>query len=156
MEKQAVVSILEFYKNIDEEIRLNKAAITDLEERYYSSNSGINYDGMPKGKGGTSNPTESTALNVPDWVSAELQELQREKAALCRVRAAIRKELNRLPYIQRAVISSFYLEGQQWVRISAQIHYSERQCKNIRDCAIDKLGRRFSSNRAVSGYSFPQ
>lgn len=156
MEKQAVVSILEFYKNIDEEIRLNKATITDLEERYYSPISGINYDGMPKGKGGTSSPTENTALNVPGWVNAEMQELQREKAALYRVRAAIRKELNCLPYIQRAVISSFYLEGQQWVRISAQIHYSERQCKNIRDCAVGKLGWRFASNKAVSGYNFPQ
>lgn len=156
MEKQAVVSILEFYKNIDEEIRLNKATITDLEERYYSPIRGINYDGMPKGKGGTSSPTENTALNVPGWVNAEMQELQREKAALYRVRAAIRKELNCLPYIQRAVISSFYLEGQQWVRISAQIHYSERQCKNIRDCAVGKLGRRFASNKAVSGYNFPQ
>lgn len=156
MEKQAVVSILEFYKNIDEEIRLNKAAITDLEELYYSSNSGINYDGMPKGKGSASSPTENTALNVPEWVSAEMWDLQQEQKALCRVKTAIRKELNRLPYIQRTVISSFYLQEQQWVHISAQIHYSERQCKNIRDCALDKLGRRFSSNRAVSGYSFPQ
>lgn len=156
MDKFKIVSILEFYKNIDEEIRLNKEAIEDIEMRYYNPINGVNMDGMPKGKGGTSNPTENTALNVPEWASEQLQELQAEQKALYALKRAIRKELERLPYIQRVIVSDFYIRGDNWVRISAQIHYSERQCKNIRNNALVKLGRRFASNKAIVGHNYPQ
>lgn len=156
MDKQAVVSILDFYKNIDDEILLKKKAIAELEARYYSVIGSINYDGMPKAKGRTSSPTENAVVNVPEWAAKEIKTLQREQKALCRVKMAIRKELNSLPYVQRTVVLLFYIEGRQWVHIAAQIHYSERQCKNIRDYALDKLGQRFTVNRVVSKYVFPK
>lgn len=156
MDKRAVISILDFYKNIDNEILLKKKAATELEEQYYSVIGSINYDGMPKAKGRTSSPTENAVLNVPEWVIKEMKTLQREQRALCRVKTSIRKELNSLPYIQRTVVTLFYIEGRQWVHIAAQIHYSERQCKNIRDSAIEKLRQRFAVNRVVSKYIFPK
>lgn len=156
MDKERVVAILGFYRTLDEEIKLKAAEKQDIEDRYYTSISGINMDGMPKGKGGTSSPTETTALNVPEWACSSLRELEKECAALQRVKSAIRKELNRLPYVQRAVVMDFYIRGYQWVRISAQVHYSERQCKNIRDDALGKLAKRFDANRTISAYSFPQ
>jgi len=156
MDKQAVVAILEFYKNIDEEILLRKKAAAELEERYYSPLGCVAYDGMPKGQGGVARPTENTVLNVPAWVSSDLRNLQREQRKLYRLKTAIRQELNRLPYIQKAVIAMFYLDGLQWVRIAARIHYSERHCKNIRDCALAALARRFSDNKTIAGYVFPK
>ena len=156
MDKERVVAILGFYRTLDDEIRLKTDEKREIEEQYYSSVSGIQMDGMPKGKGGTSSPTETTALNVPKWASEDLRLLEKECAALQRVKGAIRKELNRLPYIQRVVVLDFYIRGYQWVRISAQVHYSERQCKNIRDDALAKLAKRFDANRTISAYSFPQ
>lgn len=156
MDKQAVISILDFYKNIDDEIVLKKRAIAELEARYYSVIGSINYDGMPKAKGQTSSPTENAVLNVPEWAAKEMEILQQEQKALCQVKMAIRKELNGLPYVQRTVVLLFYIEGRQWVHIAAQIHYSERQCKNIRDYALDKLSLRFAANDVIAKYSFPK
>lgn len=156
MDKQAVISILDFYKNIDDEILLKKKAVADLEAKYYSTVGSTSYDGMPKAKGRVSSPTENAVLNVPEWAGREIKALQREQRGLYRVKTAIRKELNNLPYMQRTVILLFYVEGRQWVHIAAQIHYSERQCKNIRDSALDKLKQRFSVNPVVSKFPFPK
>lgn len=156
MDKQAVVSILDFYKNIDDEILLKKKAIAELEARYYSIIGSINYDGMPKAKGRVVSPVENTVLNVPEWAGKEIKALQREQRGLYRVKTAIRKELNSLPYVQRTVILLFYVEGRQWVHIAAQIHYSERQCKNIRDYALNKLSLRFAANNVIAKFSFPK
>ena len=72
MDKQEVISILDFYKNIDKEILLKKKAAAELEEQYYSVIGSINYDGMPKAKGRTYSPTENAVLNVPEWVIKEM------------------------------------------------------------------------------------
>ena len=85
MDKQAVISILDFYKNIDDEIVLKKRAIAELEARYYSVIGSINYDGMPKAKGQTSSPTENAVLNVPEWAAKEMEILQQEQKALCQI-----------------------------------------------------------------------
>ena len=156
MDKKTVVSILEFYKNIDEEISLKKQAQDRLKERYYSPIGCIAYDGMPKGKGRSVSPTESAVLNVPEWAAREMAELQQEQQALYQVKKAIRQELSKLPYKQKAIIFMFYLEGLKWVQISARIHYSERQCRNIRRGALAVLGRRFSANKIIAAYIFPE
>ena len=156
MDKQKVESILGFYKNIDKEISLKQQSIDKLEDRYYSPVGCVAYDGMPKGKGRNVSPTESAVLNVPEWVTKEMAELQQEQQALYQVKRAIRQELSKLPYEQKAVIFMFYLEGIKWVQISARIHYSERQCRNIRRCALAVLGRRFLSNKIIAEYVFPE
>ena len=48
MDKAKVIRLLEFFPDIDEEIRAKRNAITDLDQ-YYNTVSGIQYDGMPKG-----------------------------------------------------------------------------------------------------------
>jgi DNA-directed RNA polymerase specialized sigma subunit len=156
MEKERVIEVLIFYKNIEKEIELNKRIIRNLEEQYYSSVGAINMDGMPKAKGGISSPTEAIALNVPNTVRESISEIEEGNNQLHRLKAEILKEINKLPYIYKSIVFDFYINNFQCVRISEQINYSERQCNNIRNCALEKLKKEFDKNRVISNFNFPQ
>jgi len=155
MDKEKVVKILRFYKTIDEEISLNESIIADLHDRYYMTVGAARIDGMPKAKGGVSSLVETVVLNVPESVYNTIRELMAENNKLNKVKLAILKELNGLPYIYKAVIIEFYIRGLQWVRISEHLHYSERQCKNVRNQALEKLAQNFESNKTISRFNFP-
>ncbi len=155
MDKEKVVKILRFYKTIDEEISLNESIIADLHDRYYMTVGAARIDGMPKAKGGVSSLVETVVLNVPESVYNTIRELMAENNKLNKVKLAILKELNGLPYIYKAVIIEFYIRGLQWVRISEHLHYSERQCKNVRNQALGKLAQNFESNKTISRFNFP-
>jgi len=156
MNKGKAIAILKFYRDVDKTIRLNERVIKDLEDQYYNSVGSVNMDGMPHGKGGTSSPVERTVLNIPRSVTRTIRELEHDNDKLERIKAEILHELNRLNYHQKAVILGFYISGLQWEQISEQAHYSPRQCRNIRDTALDRLTKRFSSNRAIANYRFPE
>ena len=155
MDKDKVVKILKFYKTIDEEISLNESVIADLHDRYYTTVGAARIDGMPKAKGGVSSLVETTVLNVPESVYNTIRELTAENNKLNKVKLAILKELNGLPYICKAIIIEFYIRGLQWVRISEHLHYSERQCKNVRNHALERLAQKFESNKTISRFNFP-
>ena len=155
MENKKVIKILEFFKNIDSEIKLNQNIISDIENTWYSNVGAIKMDGMPHSKGGVSSPTESTALNIPDSVSKQIHSLENENEKLGVIRKEILTELNALTYTQKAVIWEFYVRGLQWVQISERLHYSDRHCKNIRTVALGILSIRFSRNKNIKSFSFP-
>jgi len=155
MDKEKVVTILQFYKTIDEEISLNESMIEELHDRYYSTVGAARIDGMPKAKGGVSSPVETTVLNVPESAYNTIRELTEANNKLNKVKSAILKELNGLSYLHKAVIIEFYIRGLQWVRISEHLHYSERQCKNVRNHALEKLSKNFDVNKTISKYNFP-
>jgi nucleoid DNA-binding protein len=156
MDKGKVIKVLEFYRTIDKDVQFNKRIIHDLEDQYYPSIGVANIDGMPKGKGKTSSPVEAIVLNVPETVFNTLKELEEQNKKLCKLKTEILREMNALSHVSRVIIVAFYIEGQQWAQITGQVNYSERQCKNIRDNALDKLTTRFAKNRTVSVYEFPQ
>lgn len=156
MDKGKVIKVLEFYRTIDKDVQFNKRIIHDLEDQYYHSIGVANIDGMPKGKGNTSSPVEAIVLNVPETVFNTLKELEEQNKKLCKLKTEILREMNVLSHVSRVIIVAFYIEGQQWAQITGQVNYSERQCKNIRDNALDKLTTRFAKNRTVSAYEFPQ
>ncbi len=155
MDKEKVVKILKFYKTIDEEISLNESVIGELHERYYSTVGAARLDGMPRGKGGVSSPVETTILNVPESAYNTIRELTEANTKLNKVKLAILKELNGLPYLYKAIIIEFYIRGLQWGRISEHLHYSERQCKNVRNHALEKLSKNFDANKTISKFNFP-
>lgn len=156
MNREKTIAILRYYRDADKMIRLNERVIKNLEDQYYSSVGAVNMDGMPKGKGGVSSPTEQTALNIPRSVTRTIRDMEHENEKLERIKAEILQELNRLTFHQRTVVSGFYIDGLQWERISAQTNYSPRQCRNIRDRALERLAKRFSANKAVSRFRFPE
>ena len=156
MKREKVEIILRFYRDIDKTIKLNERVIKNLEDQYYITVGGVNLDGMPHGKGGTSSPVERVVLNIPRSVTQTIDSMNRENERLEKIKPEILSELNALNYHQKAVILGFYVDGLQWEWISERINYSPRQCRNIRDAALDLLGQRFSQNPAISRFQFPK
>lgn len=111
---------------------------------------------MPHGKGTTSNPVERVVLNIPRSVTQTIDRLRREIEEIGKIKAEIAEELKCLNYTEKALIQGFYIEGEQWERLSARVNYSPRQCRNIRAAALDCLARHFSANKIISRYRFPE
>lgn len=156
MKKEKVIAALKFYKDVDKSIRLNERVVKNLEIQYYNSSRPVTISGMPHGKGGTSSPIEKAVFNIPKSVSRTIREIEQENEKLEKVRTEIWRELNLLNYHQKAVILGFYIDGLPWERISVQTNYSSRQCRNIRDGALESLTKRFSSNKTIANYRFPE
>lgn len=156
MEREKVIEILRFYRDIDKSIRLNERVIKNLEDQYYTTLGAVNTDGMPHSKGSVSSPVERAALNVPRYVATAIDSMNRENSNMEKIKTEILSEVNRLNYHQKAVVFGFYIDGLQWERISERVNYSPRQCRNIRDAAVDRLNKHFSQNPMISHYQFPE
>lgn len=154
MEKGQVVKILTYYRNIDGEIRLYQSLVDDLES-YYDTLGGVNIDGMPKGQNHISNPTEATALNLPPDLRESIEMYTEKISELRALKVQTLKEVSRLEHRMKAVIVDYYLHGLKWEQVSARNHYSERQCKNIRNAAVESLAQRFSENAVIAGFEIP-
>ncbi len=156
MKREKVIAILRFYRDADKSIRLNERIIKNLEDQYYTTLGAINTDGMPRGKGTPSSPVERVVLNIPASVRRTIFNLERENEKLEDIKREILSELNRLSYHEKAIILAFYIDGEQWEQISERVNYSPRQCRNIRDSALERLGILFRRNKAVSRFGFPE
>lgn len=155
-EREKAVAILQFFRDIDKTIRLMERMIQNLEEQYYTTLGTVDMDGMPHGKGMPSSPVERVILHIPVSVQHTISDMKREIRELAEVRTEILTELNSLNYHQKEVLLSFYIEGLQWERISERLHYSPRQCRNIRDVGLDTLAKRFARNKTIARYRFPE
>lgn len=156
MKQERVIAILDFYRDIDKTVTMNERVIRNLEDQYYSTLGAVNSDGMPRGKGGVSNPVERVVLNIPQSVSDTIANMRRENERLTVIKGEILSELNALNYREKAVIYGFYIDGLQWERLSQRVNYSPRQCRNIRNVALDRLAKRFEQNKQISRYVFPE
>lgn len=156
MDKGQVIKVLHFCRDVDKSIKLNERVIKDLEDQYYDTTGAVNMDGMPHGKGGVSSPVERTVLNIPRSVNRTIREMEMENDKLEKIKSEILHEMNHLNFHQKAVVLGFYIYGLQWEQISEQANYSPRQCRNIRDTALDRLTKRFSANKAIAKYRFPE
>jgi len=154
MDKEKAAKILAFYRTIDSEVQLNDRMIAGMEDEYYSASGGEGMDGMPKAKGKISNPVQNIALNIPDWVRETIKMLHKQNKTLIKIKVEIFKELNRLTYIERVIVVSCYIEEQKWSQIAESAKYSERQCRNIRKTALEKLAVYFKRNKAVATHDF--
>lgn len=151
MTKGKVIEILMYYRNIDNDITINKCIADDLEEQY-SSLGAFSMDGMPKAQNNISRVTESIALNIPDGLSAEIASYREKICKLHRLKTEILKEVSCLEFKQKSIIIDFYLYGLKWEQVAERNHYSERQCKNIRNIALKHLASKFGGNRAIVNY----
>ncbi len=154
MNKEKTAKILTFYRTIDSAVHLNDRMIADMEDEYYSMSGGAGADGMPKAKGKTSNPVQTIVLNIPESVRETIKALRAENKTMVKMKAEIFKEINRLTYIERVIVVSFYIEEQKWAQIVEAAKYSERQCRNIRKTALEKLAVYFKRNKIVAAHDF--
>ena len=95
-------------------------------------------------------------LNIPGSVTRTIDRLRRENEETERVKAEIAEELKCLNYTEKALVLGFYINGEQWERLSARVNYSPRQCRNIRAVALDRLAKCFAVNKTISRYRFPE
>lgn len=151
MNRRKVLKLLELFPEIDGEIRARRSTISDLEQ-YYNPIQGIGYSDTTKGKYANSNQTERIAMNIPDYVRTDIQEYTKEIEKLQKVKVEILKEVARLTMKQKNVIFGYYFHKMKWEQVAEGTHYSERQCKNIRDAAVERLLKGFENNRILSEY----
>jgi len=150
MERETVIKILLFCRDIDKEIALNKRILRDFEHRYYNSiGGGMTFNGTTKSRYKITNITESAALNIPDSVNVVMRKLQKQNEQLYKLKDEILQGINALPYPQNDIIYDFYIQGFQWIKISAKVHYGETQCKNVRNYALDNLVELFSKKKLI-------
>jgi DNA-directed RNA polymerase specialized sigma subunit len=154
MERDRVIRILWFFRDIDREISLNTRILRDLEDEYYNMGGDSRIGGTLKNRHKISKPTETIALNIPDSVSMVMSELRAENVRLGELRNTILQEINCLPEPQKSIVNDFYISGLQWVQISANVHYSATQCKKVRNCALDNLAKQFTGNKILERLIF--
>jgi hypothetical protein len=150
MDSNQVVKILVFFRDIEKEIRFCDSVIEDLNDEYYSLR-GVDFDGIgnPNEVG---DPTSRIALNTPDSVRQTQKQMTERIAKLCEIKQEVYAELDKLPYIQKAVVHGFYIERLPWTKISYREHYSVRGLKKIRTKTIKSLGLSFAENRLISSF----
>ena len=152
MDKERVIQILDFYKEIDGEISIYRRILRDYESQYYNTIGAMANDGQPKGKNHISRPVENAALNIPDYVRADMEKYENEIKRLQRIKSQILQEISRLKLKEKTIIFDYYIYGMKWEQVAERNHYSDRQCKNIRDEAVKKLAERFQSNEFIKEF----
>ncbi len=155
MNKTTVIKYLKYSRGIDDEIKIKRNIVEDL-EMCYDTSAAVNYDGMPKGQNHISNPTEKVAMNIPDYVRKEIREYTEEIEQLQKLKCEIVKEVLRLSLKQKQVIMMFYFQDLRWVQIADLLHYSERQCKNIRNEAVERLLVIFQNNKTIRDFKIKE
>lgn len=152
MDKEKVIEILDYYKEIDGEIAFYRQTLTDYENQYYNTMGAIVSDGMPHGKNHISRIVENAALNIPDYVREIMKDYAERIEKLQRLKSQILQEVSRLKLKEKTIIFDYYIYGMKWEQVAERIHYSDRQCKNIRDTAVEKLAERFENNATIRGF----
>ena len=155
MEREKVVKILKYYNDIDGDIHFVRLALNDYEEMFYGLHGGNTFGSGATKTNKISNPTEAAALNIPDSTSEFMSVLRSKIERLNKLKAEIFTELCKLPLVEKNILTYFYFKGFQWVQISSRVHYSETQCKNIRNKALEKLGGFFEQNEFIKNFNYP-
>lgn len=139
MDAKSTIKILEFYRDIDDELKelhRREAEISDV----YNTVSGINMDGMPHGSAPGS-PVENAAITAAYTdAGTRLSIIARRRDFLQVSRRVIEAQMERLNFRHKMILGDFYVRGRSWAQISLKMGYSDRQCKNIRGEALAKLG----------------
>lgn len=69
-----------------------------------------------------------------------------------RLKIEILREVSQLPYKQKAILIDKYINDLRWTKVAYLNHYSTRQCKNIRNTALQSLKKAFQNNETIMNY----
>lgn len=85
--------------------------------------------------------------------SEEEQRRYKERTeAYKRLKIEILREVSQLPYKQKAILIDKYINDLRWTKVAYLNHYSTRQCKNIRNTALQSLKKAFQNNETIMEY----
>ena len=110
-------------------------------------------DGQPKGQYHISHTVENAAMNIPDYVREDMKYYEEKVQKLQRIKSQILQEISRLKLKEKTIIFDYYIYGMKWEQVAEHNHYSDRQCKNIRDTAVEKLAERFQNNDFIREFN---
>lgn len=149
MEREVVVNILKYYRDIDLNMKLNNKIISDFEDSYYAQSTTPSYSGQIHGGGDVSHPVEDMVLSVPEEIHVQMNQLKRENRKLLEEKVAITTALNSLAYVQKAILYSFYVKKDNWTKISREMNYCPSHCRNLRDKSLAELGTVLQGDKVI-------
>ncbi|MBC8590624.1 hypothetical protein [Wansuia hejianensis] len=125
------------YKMLEISVENMKKEIEYLEkEDEARSISGISYDGFKTGPTFKINSiVEDTLLSISEKISYLEHSIRRMESRM----KSINKSMEGLNELEKDILTKKYIEGKQWYVVAYDVKYSERQCRNIRNNAIEKL-----------------
>lgn len=88
-------------------------------------------------------------INIPDCVREDIEDYEKEVRDLQKLKSQILQEVSRLRLKEKTIIFDYYIYGMKWEQVAEHSHYSDRQCKNIRDAAVEKLSEKFQNNAFI-------
>lgn len=144
--KERVIEILKYYKEIGGEIKIQKKIVNDLNEQYYDPIKASDNRGMA---GAIIKRTEDVAMEIPNEIRGEIREYEERIRELRELKTKILREVSRLNLKEKSIIFDFYINGLKWKQVAERNGYSERQCKNIRDAAVEKLAKYFGNSNTI-------
>lgn len=132
------------YKKIERLLynyKMLKINIENMEQEidYIQNNcgtTGVNYDGVstsPTFK--INSATEDTALSNIEKIQ-QLQDMI--KKATLEINS-VDRALEGLEEVERTILIEKYINAKQWWQVSGVVYLGERQCRNIRKAAIEKM-----------------
>lgn len=149
MTRQQTIDLLELYPRIGQEISIYSNILMKCQDDWGLSSSG-NLDGLPHGTD-ISNPTESLACKMALTGAGDyMREIEAQITQLQTLQTEIFREFKKLPYYQKMMVYYYYLDGKRWVWIANKLSYSERQCRNVRNQAVDALCTAFEANPNIT------
>lgn len=145
------VELLKLFPDIDANVKYLKARIKDIDDQYYTQELDTRYDEMPKQKN-IADVTQDLAMEVPDPVASEAKRCEKRIEQYYKLKSEMLKEMSKLKFLQKNIIFDKYISGLVWEQVAQRNHYCVRQCKNIRNAAIETLRQRFSDNKVISSF----
>ncbi|MCI5891798.1 MAG: hypothetical protein MRZ66_00105 [Clostridiales bacterium] len=134
-----VRKILNQYRFIKKELQARKAEYEVYLTEIYNPIQGVLLDGLPKGKGGISDPTGNRVARINqrelDYKKREIEKLE---AAILRIETAI----NALDYQERCVLYYKYIVGVSWIDMPEYTYYQKTQNRKYETSGIEEIIRK--------------
>ncbi|MCL2107799.1 MAG: hypothetical protein FWH20_00445 [Oscillospiraceae bacterium] len=147
---KSVTEILKFCRDIDKEILYNNMRVAECHELLQNAGGSVSFVAMSKNKHNNSNPTEKIYIATHD----KIERLTQKNEEIRAFKDAVYNEIDNLSPVEKIIIYGFYIKKFSWMRISAEVHFCIRQCKNIRDRAVEVLEDKFKSNKTIADFKF--
>lgn len=95
----------------------------------------MSYDSQPSNTNKINSIVENTSLSNMEQIEYLEKQIRRQQRNI----DMIDRTLEGLSEVQRKVVTQRYIEGLEWYEVAGIVFRGERQCRNIRTEAINKM-----------------
>lgn len=138
-EIKKVRKVLTQYRFIKKELQARKAEYEEYLTEIYNPIQGVLLDGLPKGKGGISDPTGNRVARINQHeLDYKKKEIGKLEAEILRIETAI----NALDYQERCVLYYKYIVGVAWIDMPEYTFYQKTQNRKYETAGIEEIIRK--------------